>query len=166
MGNRSVGAGGVFVGGKVGADVFDLGLARADLDAEVAGASLDGAAFVAVLRGAAGVVVAGVAGLGDLLIDDPVEILFHVEVVVAMEDDVDPVFEEELVDGQGSARALGGKDGRAVRLLAAPFVEGGRLRPAPGVPADAPHQVVQKDKTQGRLAFGEGRRKPVVLLAA
>ncbi len=91
--NRAVDARGTFIGGQVGADVFHHRSAGADVNAQVSRTSLNRATSVTVLSGAARVVVAGVAGLGDLLVDEPVEVLLHVQVVMAVENNGNLGFE-------------------------------------------------------------------------
>jgi len=54
-------------------------------------------AFVTILLGAP-CAAQGVSGLGDFLIDDAVEVLFRVNVIVAVKDDVHVVLGEQTLN--------------------------------------------------------------------
>lgn len=141
MGDAAVDAGGRFivedaggvgrhgvVGRAVATDVVSHSLIGADGDADVAtvgqevaggvGAEID----VLAVHGAAEAGVVRRAGLRAFEIDDAVACLVAVEVVVAVEDDVDLVLHEQIMDGHVPAGALGGKAGAAVDVVATPLV--------------------------------------------
>lgn len=123
------------------------------------------------IGGAAEAGVVWRAGLRAFEIDHAVLGLIAVEVVVAVEDDVDFVLHEEVVDGQVPAGALGGKAGAAIGVVAAPFVfvadfdaaAGGELRDACGGLRAAADDVVHEDEFVSGAAVFERVAEPVVL---
>lgn len=76
----------------------------------------------------------GTAGNADvlrqLLIDDAVQILFDIDVVVAVKDRAHVLVPQELMDGLAPAGPARGKPIRAVGVGPAPFVEGRGLDPS------------------------------------
>ena len=112
----------------------------------MAGAAEQFAGGVAVVCGAGRLAFAGGAGLGDLLIEDAVALLAHVEMIVTVEDGGDMVSDEQLVDGHGPAGAMQGEAGRVVKVLAAPLEEGGGFDAASGVLVEAADEMVDEDE--------------------
>ena len=106
---------------EIGSNIVDARGIRIDPDANVSGTWLDLACDVSVLRSRAGVARAGMARLGDFLIDDSVEILLHEQVIVTVEDDRDAAVDEHLVQRFTPTRAILIELPIALQVAATPF---------------------------------------------
>ena len=172
----SIGRHGV-AGGAVAADVVGDGLIGADGDADVAavGQQVAGAVgteidVLAVRRAAEAGVVRG-AGLRAFEIDDAVFDLVAIQVVMAVEDNVDLVLHEQVMDWHLPAGTLGGETGAAVGVFATPLVfvahfdaaACGILRGACGGLRAAADDVVHEDELVSRAAVLQRGLEPVIL---
>jgi hypothetical protein len=83
-----------FILWQKGAHIFDRDLLRRDGHAQVPGASQHIAVTMPVFSCLARIVILSHTGLGDLLVDDPVQLLVSKDVVISMEYGADMVFHQ------------------------------------------------------------------------
>ena len=103
----------------------------------MARAALDLTTEVTVFCGIARGVITWMAWLRDFLVNNPVQLFFGEEVIMAMKNDGDPVLYHKLMDRGLPAGALLPEAVAALGISPAPFIKPGRGNASAGAAIDA-----------------------------
>ena len=136
-------------------------------DAEVARTAEDGSVCVVIIGGEDRAILGVHATrLRNFLIDNAIELLFGIQMVMAVEYGGHAILNQQLVDWHRPSGPLCGEACGAVRVKPTPLVERSGLDAAAHLSVESADQVVHEDEFEGRGGVGECLLEPLILAFA